>query len=101
MEYPRGTLYCEFTPDIFGEMMIKGDTIKHDDVNADWQFQMIQSSVDVYVDCHVGTSFDVDFDALSRDGCYDDDQLYCVWETPDVGQLMERLEQALRDGYGI
>lgn len=41
------------------------------------------------------TSFDLDFNCNSRDGCFDEDQLFLVWEKKDVSQLIERLKECL------
>ena len=108
MEFPRGTLFCEYDPEIFGELLIKGDTIVHDGVNADWQYQEIQNSIkgccskrsDILDEAEVkGTSFELDLHALSRDGCYDDDQMYCIWEEKDVEGLIQRLNETLIDSF--
>lgn len=44
-----------------------------------------------------GKSFDLDFDESNsgRDGCFDEDQLFAIWEPNDIRQLIERLQSCL------
>jgi len=42
-----------------------------------------------------GESYDVDLECSSRDGCFEDDQLYIVWEKKDLLKLIERLNKCL------
>ncbi len=37
----------------------------------------------------------MDFDCLSRDGCFDQNQLFIIWEAKDVKQLIDRLQLVL------
>jgi hypothetical protein len=40
-----------------------------------------------------GESFELDFDCGGRDGMYNDNQLFAIWEPQDVRQLLARLQQ--------
>lgn len=43
-----------------------------------------------------GNSFQLDlFESTSRDGCFDEDQLFAIWERQDVAALIGRLTLAL------
>jgi hypothetical protein len=42
-----------------------------------------------------GTQLKLDFDCGGRDGCFDADQLFAVWEPEDVRQLITRLQEIL------
>jgi hypothetical protein len=48
---------------------------------------------------HDGASFPVDMQQGCRDGCFDADQLFAVWERADAEALLKRLHLALADGY--
>jgi len=39
-----------------------------------------------------GTSFDLDLDCSGRDGCFDKEQLFCVFEEKDLAALIGKLE---------
>lgn len=101
---PPGTLFNKFTPYIFDELLIKGDTLPS---GNDFYYQTMSGSIDVndseeFFDrlndavksLQHDTEIDIDFDAESRDGMYDSDQLFAVWSYQDVCQLIRRLEQA-------
>jgi hypothetical protein len=104
VKLPPETVYCEYEPHIFGELLIKGDTLS---TSNDWFYQDIVSSFDVndsgersarlYQSAETGESVPMDFDCQSRDGCFDpDDRLYAVWEPQDVQHLVNRLQRCLR-----
>jgi hypothetical protein len=42
-----------------------------------------------------GTSLTMDFHCEGRDGMFDEDQLFAVWERPDVLSLIQRLQETL------
>lgn len=42
-----------------------------------------------------GVSVAMDFETQGRDGMFDHDQLYAVWEPQDVAALVERLRRCL------
>lgn len=100
---PPGTVFAKFQPDVFEELEIKHDTLG----SNDYCYQQIVGALDAG-NCgewsrllddsrETGSSIPMDFDCLSRDGCFDDDQLFAVYEPADVEQLIDRLQQALAD----
>jgi hypothetical protein len=103
MKLPPETVYCEYEPCAFGELLIKGDTLS---TGNDWFYQDIVSSFDAQ-DCgewsamlfrsaETGESVPMDFDCQSRDGRFDpDDRLYAVWEPQDVQHLINRLKRCV------
>jgi hypothetical protein len=103
VKFPPNTLYSEYEPCVFGELLIKGDTLESFN---DWFYQDIVSSIDsqdigeffnnLQDSEYNGTSIGMDFDCQSRDGCFDkDDRLYAVWEPQDVQHLVNRLQRCL------
>lgn len=46
-----------------------------------------------------GKPFALHFRTFCRDGEFDPDQLFAVWERDDVAGLIARLQQALSEGY--
>lgn len=103
---PAGTVFAKYEPCVFGHVTIKGQTCEHDgrcfdyfeqpilDVEADSSFE----ACDVLVDAErTGKRFGLSFDCQSRDGMFEADQLFAVFEPHDVEALIERLKRALRD----
>jgi len=95
-----GTVYSLYEPCIFGALEIKEKSYEND-----WQYQDIVDAIEcddsgdladrLFDAQENGSSLDIDFDCLSRDGLFDDDQLFAVWERKDVVALIERLRQTI------
>lgn len=100
---PAETLFSKYEPCVFGPLEIKGDTISQ----IDFFSQQIADSVR----CHDsgefnkilfdaeknGTSFAMDFNLEGRDGLFDDNQLFAVWEPSDIALLHKRLSTVGQD----
>lgn len=101
---PPGTLFSKFSPQYFEHLSIKGDTWTND-----FLVQEIADAVDAsnseefgnVLDLAVehGSSFKLDLDNMGRDGCFDEGQLFAVWERQDVEKLIDRLNHALTEAY--
>lgn len=104
LKLPAGTLFSKFEPLIFEDLAIKGDT---SDGANDFMYQPIASAVDFEdtsdlldkTERATKESVAMDLDCQSRDGCFDESQMFLVWERADVEQLIARLNTALEDGY--
>jgi len=111
LQLPAGTLFSKFAPDYFEDLCIKGETWWHRDEDAahDFLYQSINDAIrcnssedfsnQLDLAREFGQSIPLDLDCTSRDGLYDKEQLFAVWERADVEQLLVRLENALGDGY--
>lgn len=94
---PSGTLFSKYVPCVFENMQIKGDSLAND-----FLYQQIVDAIDCRDSGEFaallddserdGTSIPMDFDCQGRDGCFDEDQLFAVWERADVNALIERLK---------
>lgn len=99
---PVGTVFAEYEPCIVGDMRIKGENAG----TNDWFYQ----EIDLALDCEdsgemvelldasekTGKSIPMDFDCQSRDGTFNDTQLYAIYEKQDVvKQLIARLTETL------
>lgn len=100
MSLPENTLFSKYEPCCFEHLHIKGDNC-----GSDFLAQQINDAIecndsgeftDKLDDAMANdTSVDMDFDCMGRDGCFDEDQLFAVWEPPDVKNLIARLRQCL------
>ena len=98
---PAGVLFSKYQPCLFDVLTIKGDTWAHCN---DFLVQQIADGIDCAgsedfaAKCQLmeeGISAGMDFDCLGRDGCFDEDQLFAVWEASDLSALIERLQQCV------
>ena len=97
---PPGTIYSKFEPCIFGDLCIKEESLSND-----WFYQDIVDAIDVNdsgefgeILCRAndtGESIPMDFHCLSRDGLFDDNQLFAVFERDDVVALIKRLNEII------
>lgn len=110
LKLPEGTVYSEFNPCVFGELCIKGESIGSEENGfGSWCYQPIADAVETNGPGDIGgqlfdltedslangTSMKMDFDCSQRDGFYDEDQLFAVWERQDVEALIARLQETL------
>lgn len=85
--------------------MIKGDTIIDNDFCAQPIVDALTCAdgselLDIMLTAmDTGESVALDFHCEARDGLFEDDQLFAVWEKKDVEALIARLHEALQNAY--
>ena len=97
MKMPSGTVFSYYEPCIFTQLMIKAD-------DGGWGNDFLidnligavenESSGDFSEKCgrmERGESLPVDFDFTGREGLFDDDQLFAIYEEEDKKKLIKRL----------
>jgi hypothetical protein len=98
---PKGTLYRETEPCWFGELQIKQDSINE---NNDWLLTRLDyleesHSSDDFIKCYnkmeKGESFNLDIHCSERDGMFDYDRKFLIYEKKDVEKLIELLKTCL------
>ncbi|WP_219097616.1 hypothetical protein [Pseudomonas sp. UMAB-40] len=107
---PEGTVFAKYDPSIIREPMVKFESIPGHGELVDFRYASLTDQVDCSGSLerdHImdaaeenGTPFALHFNTSSRDGLFDADQLFAVWERADVEGLIARLQSALVDGYG-
>ena len=100
LKMPPNTLYSKFEPCVFGELEIKGSTWNNDYTVQDIVGAIESSDSGDYSDklfaaMETGGSLKMDLDCMGRDGMFDEDQMFAVWEREDIEQLIERLNGCL------
>ena len=100
LKLPAGTVYSKYEPCVFGDLCIKGDSLKND-----WAYQSIVDAIDaidspvfsdkLFLSEKTGESIDMDFYCMVRDGLFENDQLFSVWDKKDVIALMNRLSETI------
>lgn len=100
---PEGTLFQEYQQFYFGELKIKGRTIQNSQSgknidytelclggnikanNSDEFFEILLESEESV------ENIELDFDNYSRNGMFDDNQLYAVYSSDDTDNLVKTL----------
>jgi hypothetical protein len=97
---PGQVLFSKYEPYVFESFAIKGETWGNDFLVQYIVDSVAANSTEKFAEIlddaqETGDSIAMDFDCLDRDGCFDKDQLFAVWEEKDVRQLIDRLKQLL------
>ena len=105
---PKGTLYSEYEPCIFGEVKIKHDVIEHKGEIIDWYYQELTNNPDwdyaepydissICKKMEDGVDVPPDFDIIERDGMFDYDRKFLIYSKEDIQMLINKLS-SLIDG---
>ena len=104
MKMPVGTVFSYYEPCCFRDLMVKASDLKG------WEMDFLYdniiggiktvSSEDFSTKCdqmEMGESVPMDFEYTSREGLFDDEQLYAVYEKEDIEKLVKRLQKTLAE----
>jgi len=94
---PEGTLFSFYQPCNFEGLYIKGSTIYSQDRSIDFNFIDLIGNVNAndsneFVDILIyaeenKTAFELDFDCYEREGAFDDNSLYAVYNSSEIASL--------------
>ncbi len=96
LSLPAGTLFAKYAPCCFESINIKGETLTSNDFLSSelFTFPMFGESCAMM---ELGESVDIETDCLCRDGLFDDEQLFAVFENSDIEKLIAKLKE-LKNG---
>jgi hypothetical protein len=97
---PENTLFSKYEQCCFGHLSIKGETLPTDFLSQELSDPIAGENSHEIVDTLIratktGESIKLDLNSQGRDGLFDRDQLFAVWEPEDVRSLINRLQQCL------
>ena len=110
LEMPTNTVFTTYEPTIFGPLTIKGESIegspfggyvgdyfetpimqvKDDKRNGVFAYRILEEAEE-----DSSYSFDLGLYAEGRDGSFEEDQLYAVFEKKDIEYLISRLQDCI------
>ena len=97
---PEGTLYAEYKPCYFGELYVKGETIND---GNDWFLSRTKESWqgdEQFVDqCELmvaGNELRGDYDIQERDGMFDYNRMFLVYDKTDIQDLINHLTKLIK-----
>lgn len=95
---PAGTIYCKGVQWAFDSLSIKDDSLENDWIYLDMAWASAHDSgeaVDILArSLEAGSSFACE-DAFGRDGCFNDDAVFLIFEPADLWALRGRIDVAL------
>jgi hypothetical protein len=100
---PEGTLYSEYEPCVLNGLNVKGmNMVGLDNKLIDFTLKSIIGNVycdssddfvNILTDAEENkTSIKLDFDYYGRDGLYEDDALYAIYEEKDIDDFIKQLQ---------
>jgi hypothetical protein len=103
LSLPPNTVFSKFEPCVFDDLMIKGENCgKMDFIYSEAGSSAIENNgsadfaTKLFRATDTGESLAMDFDCTGRDGCFEPNQLFAVWEEADIRALIERLKRCLQ-----
>ena len=98
---PDGTLFMKYEPCNFGDLRVKVETL-----DSDFLFESITDEIEASgsnelfdklfaAEKDSTMSLKMDFDATDRDGLYEADQLFAVYEKDDICGLIDKLNKCM------
>ena len=97
---PDGTVFSKYAPQYFEGLCIKRETVG----GCDFRYDQLADALPARDTAHhmelcyraeAGESVPLDFERSYRDGLFEDEQLFSVWERADVEALIVQLQQSL------
>ena len=104
LRLPSGTVYANYESGLFELLCIKGENCGtndwfYDDLVGVGAIDCDGSDLEAFdlldLSEKTGSRVPMNFEITGRDGCFDADQLFAVYERVDVEQLIERLKGTL------
>ena len=96
---PEGTLYSKYRPAYCDGLMIKGETWEYDflyqDLIGNLKAESSEIEAEQYDKAEAGESVPLDFNVQGRDGLFEKDQLFAVYEKDDLAGLIARLQDCV------
>lgn len=95
---PAGTIYCKGVPWAFEGMCVKGDSLINDWVYLDMAGPYARDSGEandlLQTSLETGSSFPCE-NAYGRDGCFDDKEVFLIFEGRDLEALRAHIDEAI------
>lgn len=105
---PAGTIFTKFKPIMFDDLCRKEDSLhSFTGEYSDFVYTSLTDQIDAHdsgeyldklseagkaaVDSGTSTDLPLEFDCTMRDGEFDNDQLFCVWDKNDIKGLIAAL----------
>jgi len=100
---PAGVVFAKYEPCFFGELCVKDDTIDctcdfyYSELCCDFEHGGSSDFVDKLATAQQDRthSIPVDFHGVQRDGLFERDQLFAVYEQADLDAMIEKLRSCV------
>ncbi len=104
LKVPKATVFCKYNPCVFNDIRVFTGRSGLDETSRDFVsfslFDVKASDSDIHFEIllnaeQTGEPFKLDFSATARDGMFEDDQLFAVFDKEDVEGMIKVLQNSL------
>jgi hypothetical protein len=101
LKLPSGVLFSDYYPCVFSGLSIKLESLGaidfcYKELIGNVKFDEATEMMDMLDDAEEnGSSFPLDFDTAQRDGMYQEEGLYAIYEPADIQGLIAKLQTLL------
>ena len=99
---PKGTLYSDYSPYIFNDLKVKQSTIYDESKPIDFIYESLIGNIDADSSGHFVDMLDdaeknknslpMDFECSERDGLFEEEQLFAIYEKNDLEDFIKKLK---------
>ena len=94
LQMRKNTIFATYEPCVFGRLCIKGESFEDDFLFTD--FMETGLNFNIYSDLLDNRkSVLIDLSSQSRDGIFEDEQMFVIFEDKDIEHLIDRLKMCL------
>lgn len=98
LRLPAGTIYCKGHPWVFGSICVKADSLANDWIYLDPAGPSAHDSGEasdlLEQSLATGSSFACE-DAMGRDGCFNEEDVFLIFERADLESLRSYIDRAI------
>lgn len=100
LELPPGTLYSRYNDGIISGLELKGSTCYDGNKAFDWFFldligNIAANDTSEYLEKSESKEFDLDFELVERDGCFEETDQFAVYDQTELNQFINRLKSGI------
>lgn len=103
LKLPEGTIAMKYSQGSFDPLFVKGETWGNDFISTNIVDEIETTGSDDLIDkltlLENGAEFPMAFEESMRDGCFDDKQLFAIWDKKDIEGLITKLNESLKEAY--
>lgn len=96
---PEMTVFRKYEPCVCGDLQFKGETLEHDFIAMSVEMPQNNGSDQLFDRLdemkETGCSYPVEVDGWGRDGLFEKDQLFMVYDKADLEAIRKLLDQAI------
>jgi len=106
IKLPTSTLFSRIDGGVINSLSIKKSNFREwindfteqdllSEINVSKKENNYNDFYDMLENVPCDNKFTLDYDMITRDGMYDENQIYVIWDNDDIGRLIEQLKACI------